>query len=102
MASTEFLQALEQLREEIGRPMSHVEVARHAVMKQLAAINNVPMPAILDDRQRKVFMDNIDHQAGFLKSDDGYDAIELVVDAYKHYCEKMEAEEQTDEEVEED
>lgn len=97
MASSEFIQALEQLREEIGKPMSQMEVARHAVMKQLATINNVPMPAILDDRQRKVFMDNIDHLAGFLKSDDGYDAIELVVDAYKHYCEKMEQPEEEEE-----
>lgn len=34
-------------------------------------------------------MENIDHLSGFLESDDGADAVELLVNAWKYYCEKV-------------
>lgn len=91
LESTKMLDAIEKLRKQIGEPMSHIEVARHAVLKQLADINKVEMPPILDEKQRKVFMDKLDYIAGYLESENGKDAIEFLVNDFEHYCKDMEA-----------
>lgn len=94
MESTKLIQAIEELSAQYGSTPSYMQVARDAVLKQLAAKNHIEMPAILDEEQRKVFMDNIDHLAGFLKSEDGADAIEFLVNTYQHYCDKEDAQEE--------
>lgn len=96
MESTVLLRGLNELKEHYGESTSYVQIARDAVLRQVAAKNKVEMPAILDESQRKVFMDNISHLSGFLESDDGADAIELLVNAYKHYCDKVESEKDED------
>lgn len=96
MESTKFLRGLDELMEQYSEPTSLMQVARDAVMRQVAAKNKVEMPVILDEAQRKVFMDNIKHLAGFLESDDGADAVELLVNAYKHYCDRVESEKEED------
>lgn len=92
MESTKMIKALKELAADYSAPPSYIQVARDAVLKQLAAKNRVEMPAILDESQRKVFMDNIGHLEGFLESDDGAESVELMVNAYKHYCEKQKVE----------
>jgi hypothetical protein len=89
MEATKMLQALEALSEQYGGSTSYMQIARDAVLKQLAVKNQVPMPDILDESQRKIFMDNISHISGFVKSEDGADAIEFLMNAYEHYCERM-------------
>lgn len=96
MESTKIILALDELMEQYKEPTSYMQVARDAVLRQVAMKNKVEMPDILDESQRKVFMDNIKHLAGFLESDDGADAVELLVNAYKHYCDKVESEKDED------
>lgn len=97
MESTKLLNAIMKLREQYATPPSHMEVVRDSVLKQLATINKVEMPAILDETQRKVFVDKIDMLAGFLESDDGADAVELLVNAFEAYCDNLEAQPVADE-----
>ena len=91
MESTKMLKAIAELRKQYDEPVSHIDVARDAVLKQVAAINRVEMPAILDESQRRVFMNKIDMLEGFLKSDNGSDAVELLVNAFENYCKREEA-----------
>lgn len=97
MESTKLLQAIEQFRRQYDEPVSHMTIMRDSVLKQLASINKVEMPEILDSNQRKIFMDKIGLLEGFLKSEDGADAIELMVNAFECYCDKVESEKEKDE-----
>lgn len=89
MEATKMSLALKELAEQYTVPKSYVQVARDAVLEKLANKNKIEMPAILDDKQRKAFVDKIEYLAGFLESDDGADAIEFLMNAYEHYCERM-------------
>lgn len=90
MHVTSMIEAITQLSKQYDEPPSYLTIARDSILKQLALKNQVEMPPILDDAQRKVFMDNLKFLKGFLESDDGADAIELLVNAFEHYCYKME------------
>lgn len=91
MESTKLIQAIERLRRTYERPPSHVEVVRDAVLKQINQIDKPEMPVILNESQRKVFMNKIDLLEGFLESEDGADAVEMLINAFEHYCERVEA-----------
>lgn len=91
LESTKMLAAIEKLKTQLGKQKSHIEIARDAVLKQLADINKVEMPPILDEKQRRVFMDKLNHLSGFIDSESGADAIELLVNAFEHYCAEIEA-----------
>lgn len=90
MESTRMLQAIEELKQHYG-PRSHIEIARDSVLARLASINKVEMPPILDDKQRRIFASKIELLEGFLRSDNGADAIEMLVDAFECYCEEVES-----------
>lgn len=92
MESTKLLKAIAELRKQYDTPVSHLDIVRDSVLKQVANATKVEMPAILDDSQRKVFMGKIDLLEGFLESPNGADAVELLVDAFENYCDKVENE----------
>lgn len=95
MESTKMLQAMEQLKRHYGEK-SQIEIARDAVLSKLANINKVEMPPILDDAQRRLFVSKIEMLEGFLRSDNGADSIEMLVDAFEHYCDEVEQGEEDD------
>lgn len=88
MEATALIQAIEQLRQTYTEPPSHMEIVRHSVMSQLARISNVEIPPLLSDEQRQIFIANIDLVADFLRSEDGADSIELVVDSFSQFVKK--------------
>lgn len=89
MQSTKFLQALNQLKADYAAPVSYMDITRDAVLRQVAMKNNIEMPAILDEEQRKVFTDRIDMVASFLESQNGADTIELLINAFTDHCDKL-------------
>lgn len=87
MEAIKLLQGVKQLAAHYGKPqLSHIEVAELAVLKQLAAINKVDMPMILDEEKREKFMDKIELLEGFLESQRGMAAIEFLVNAWDAHC----------------
>lgn len=87
MEATKLIQAIEKLKSQLDEPKSHLEIVRDSILKQLAAANKLPMPEIFTDTQRRVFVNKLDMLEGFLESDDGADAVELLVNSFEHYCE---------------
>lgn len=89
MYSTKMMEDIAELKAKYNRPVSMIEVARDSIARQIASLQNVDMPPILSEEQRKVFMGKIDMLAGFLETQEGADAIELLIDAFEHYCAKL-------------
>jgi len=89
MESTKLLQAIEALRGQLQKekPLSDMEIVRHATLSMLAKAHQVEMPPLLSTEQRQVFLRNIDHVAEFLQTQDGADAVELLVNAFVCFTE---------------
>jgi hypothetical protein len=97
MEVTPMLDALHKLQAEYETPPSHLEILRRALQERVARMGGTEMPPILTDEQRKAFADKIGYLAGFLESEDGADAVELLLNAGHAYCAREEAESTTEE-----
>ena len=91
METTRMIETLRNLRASMDKPPSNMELIRRAVMEQAARANGIPMPAILNEDQRKVFADRADMLTEFLESEDGADAVELMVEAFNSFVEERQA-----------
>lgn len=47
------------------------------------------MPPILNEEQRKVFADRVDKVTSFLESEDGADAVELLVNTFAAFADEV-------------
>lgn len=86
MEATKLIEALGKLREGFDKPPSDMEILRRAVLAQVSRDGGVEMPPILNDAQRKIFAGKIDMVAAFLKTEDGADAVELLVGAFEAFA----------------
>lgn len=93
MAATQLIEAIEQIKKSYETPPSNMEVVRYSVLQQLARMNDVEIPPLLTDEQRQTFIDNADKVADFLRSEDGADSVELLVNAFKCFCDGYHLEE---------
>ena len=87
MEATRMVETLRALRASMDKPASNMEIIRRALAEQVARANGVPMPDILNEGQRKVFAERADMVADFLESEDGADAVELMVGAFNSFVE---------------
>lgn len=85
MEATPMIDALQKLREVYQQPRGHMEIIRDALQHQLANAAGVSMPPLLNDGQRQAFAGKLDMLKSFLESEDGADAIELLMDAWHQF-----------------
>lgn len=90
MEATRMVEALRTLRANMEKPPSNMELIRRSLVDQVAKANGVPMPPILNEEQRKVFADRAELVAEFLESEDGADAVELMVGSFNSFVEARE------------
>jgi hypothetical protein len=91
MESTQLLQDLAKLREQMSNPITHMQLIRQALQHQVALGTSIPMPQILSEDQRKVMLADVTCLEEFIKSEDGKDAVELMMIAFKEYKKAKEA-----------
>jgi hypothetical protein len=89
---TAMLEALDRLQAHFAQPMTQMQLIRHVLQKEAAAIGTPEMPMLLNEEQRRVFADHIDKVKAFLNSEDGRDAMELVVTAFTEFAACYDAE----------
>lgn len=87
MASTAMVEMLRKLRTTYDKPISDMSIIRQTLASHSARLGTVEMPPILDEGQRKIFLGNLDELSEFLESEDGADAIELLVNAFTAFVE---------------
>lgn len=87
MEATKMIESLAALRATFDKPPTDMELVRRALHAQVARANGVEMPPILNEDQRKIFAGRIDQLTEFLESEDGADAIELLMNSFKAFSE---------------
>ncbi len=85
MQMTSIAEAIATLRQTYTKPMTQMEIIRKNLIEQAGAVGQPGMPAILSNEQRSVFAGKLDQLEGFLASEDGQDAIELLMTAFDEY-----------------
>jgi len=87
MESTAMLEALAELRTKFTTPISNMEIVRRALRREVGRMDETEMPPILNEPQRKAFLERIDHLEAFIQSQDGADSIELLVSSFREFAE---------------
>jgi len=87
MQATPMVEALKKLRDSYENPPSDMHIIRTSLMDQVASMGELRMPPLLNQTQRKVFVSNIDKVSEFLETEDGADAVELLVNAFTKFTE---------------
>lgn len=87
MQVTSIVEALGKLRTTYEKPISDMGIIRQTLASHAARLGTVEMPPLLNEGQRKVFLGNLDELTEFLSSEDGADAIELLVNAFTAFVE---------------
>jgi len=77
MESTRLIDALMELRKQYEEPVSHLDVLRSLAMREVARVD------VFNEEQRKVLLADVDQLTDFLQSDDGTDAVELLMDSFR-------------------
>lgn len=90
MEATKLIESLATLRAGFEKPPSDMEIIRRTLAAQVARASGVEMPPLLNDDQRRVFADKIDQVTAFLASEDGADAVELLVNAFTAFTQAEE------------
>lgn len=85
MEATYMIESIERLRTQAARPATPMQIIRSALQAQIAQLDTAPMPPIFDDGQRRVFLAELDKLEAFLKSEDGADAVELLVRTFREF-----------------
>jgi hypothetical protein len=85
MQTTAIIESLAKLRSQFEKPPTDMEIIRRALSSQAARLGAVEMPPILNEGQRKVFLGNLDELTAFLNSEDGADAIELLINTFSGF-----------------
>lgn len=88
MESTKMIESLRTLRAGFEKPPSDMEIIRRSLVNQVAKLHEVEMPPLLTQEQRKTFSADLECLEAFLKSEDGADAIELLVGAFSRFSEE--------------
>jgi hypothetical protein len=83
--STALIKALNDLRQSISTPMSHMELVRQVVMKQAAAQHRPDLRTLLTPEQKQLMSENLERIESFLATEDGSDAWELVVASFREF-----------------
>ena len=86
MHASKLIDSLATLRATYDKPPTDMDMVRQALQAQVARASGLEMPPILTDAQRKVFADDIDRAKEFLESEDGADAVELLVCAFAAFA----------------
>jgi hypothetical protein len=92
MEASRLIESLAAIRTQLEpeERLSDMDLIRRAVQAQEARALGIEQPPILNADQRKLFAENIELVTGFLESEDGADAVELLVSAWKTYVENCE------------
>jgi hypothetical protein len=85
MDNLALLEQLEQLKAKVSAPATYMGMVRMALKQQIDNFSIVPMPPILDEDQRKVFLQDVELLETFLKSQDGSDAVQLLLESFKEF-----------------
>lgn len=93
MESTQLIESIEKIKQTYvdRKPPTDMEIVRHAIVSQLARMNEVEIPPLLSEEQRQAFIDNADKVSEFLRTEDGADSVELVVSSFRSFCESYAA-----------
>lgn len=86
MEATKMIESLASLRAGFEKPPTDMELIRRSLAAQAARATGAEMPPLLNDNQRKVFADKIDMVSDFLATEDGADAVELLVGAFEAFA----------------
>lgn len=81
MEATNLIRSLNAMRQGMEKPPSHMDIIRQAVQK----MGEPAQPAIFNDVQRQLFISKVDLLQEFLTSEDGADAIELLVNTFNAF-----------------
>lgn len=93
MESTKLLEEIIKIRSSIQPPKSYLEILRDSFVQNLARNSQIEMPPLLSNEQRTVFLNHISRVEEFLNTEDGADAVELLVNAFECFIEtKIQAE----------
>lgn len=82
--SNTLIETLNQLRQQYESPVSTMAALRDALQHRASA-GAIPMPPILNETQRKQFVDRIDLLREFLEHSDGKDAVELFLATWSEF-----------------
>lgn len=85
MESTKLLDALFELRKQHAEPVSHLEVLRGLALREIAKAHQVELPPVFNEQHRLELLSHVDHLTSFLSCDEGADAVELLMDSFRHY-----------------
>ena len=88
LQSTAMLESLSQIKARLAEPVSQMEIIRQSLLYRAMHMDKPQMPLIFNDNQRQVFIDHIDKVAAFLESEDGSDALELLVTTFLEFSER--------------
>ena len=84
--ASKLLTSLQALRTSIAEPVSQMELIRRAVAGEKLRLDTPQFPLPLDMEQRKFMEDNIARLESFLTTEDGADALELLMSTFKEHC----------------
>lgn len=85
MESTRLIEALGKIRANYSEPVSHMEAIRRTLNEHVENADRPKTPDIFNPDQRKVFTDQIDQISAFLATEDGADAVELLVKSFQEF-----------------
>lgn len=87
MEATSIIRALDQMRSQLQQPANTMQMIRQSVLAQANRLSIPQMPELLTEDQRRVFLADINRLEAFLKSEDGADAIALLVRSFEEFTE---------------
>ena len=90
MESTALINAITELRESIGTPMSHMELIRHVLQKEVSRKGMPELQMLLTEDERILLGSNLEKVQAFMETEDGADAWELLVHSFRAHCEQVE------------
>jgi len=85
MEASGLIQALHTLRAQMDKPVSDLDIIRQSLQASIARNSGIEMPPLLTNEQRKLFIGKVDLVTAFLESEDGADAVELLIRAFTRF-----------------
>lgn len=84
---SELIEALKKLRANFDAPSSDMAIIRQTLRDKISRLESPEMPPILSQDKREVILKDIDLLEEFLCTDDGNDAISLLMATWNSFVE---------------
>ncbi len=95
METSDMIKALRDLREQLGEPVTNMQLIRKLVNKEIGKQERPELQMLIPEQHRSIMHDNLGKFQGFLESQDGSDAFELLLASFHDYVNALEAVEKT-------